>query len=104
MALDMLSGPTDFDIFIFFNSFSIPGAVMFSKGISNVLHFSKFGRVLSFLCVNTELNCSTKIWAFSLLSLKRFPFCFSGATPILSCFLAFMYLQNGLQLLLSKPS
>jgi hypothetical protein len=42
--------------------------------------------------------------AFSLLSLVIEPLCLSGAMPILSCFLALLYLQNGFRSFFSRLS
>ena len=43
-------------------------------------------------------------FAFDRESVIKFPFYFNGATLILSCLLLFVYLQNGLEFLLSNPS
>ena len=53
IALDILSGLTYFETFIFFSNFSIPEVVMFKVGKSDVLHFG-FGKILFFVLVKTK--------------------------------------------------
>ena len=56
ITYDILSGPIDFDTFIFFNSFSIPGAVMTNEGMSNLKHFGNLAKVLVPSFVETEIH------------------------------------------------
>ena len=104
IMFEMLSGPIAFDVFMFCNSFSIPG-VLISSSVSSCLKIlGNTGKTQVPILVNTDLNCSTRICALSLLSLNRDPFRFRGAVPILSCLFDLIYLQNGLLLLFSNPS
>jgi hypothetical protein len=49
------------------------------------------GILLTFSLVKTDENCLIRICAFSLLLFIRCPRSFSGATPMLSCFLDLTY-------------
>ena len=67
-------------------SFSTPLDSIIMFLMDGIFLFDKPGRMLSFTLVNTDWNCSTKMSAFSLESDIKFPFCFKGDTPMLSCF------------------
>ena len=95
MMLGMLSGPTALLMLMLLSNFSMPLVVIFT-GLSGVLALL-FVDGLSLLCfVKTDLNCSTRISALSLLLLNSCPFFFSGCTPILSCLLDLTNRQKGL--------
>ena len=104
--LGIMSCPTALDVLRLDKSFSTPldSMIMFLMGV--IFLFDKSGRMLSFTLVNTDWDCSTKMSAFPLESDIKFPFCFKGDTPMLSCvfFLHLTYFQNGLELLLLRPS
>ena len=100
----MLSGPHALEVTMFFKSFSTPSVLIVKSGSLCRYCFSICGMSKESSIVNTDLNCSTNIWAFSLLSLNREPSFLSGEIPILSCFLDLTYLQNGLLFLFCSPS
>ena len=56
--------------------------------------FSKLGNGLLSSLVKTDLNWSNRIFAFSLESLIRVPFLFSGATPNQICLQVIANLNN----------
>ena len=101
--LGMISGPTALDVFRLDKSFSTPLDSIIMFLMDGIFLFDKSGRMLSFTLVNTDWNCLTKMSAFPLESDIKFPFCFKGDTPMLSCFLHLTYFQNGLEFLLSRP-
>ena len=102
--LGMISGPTALDVFRLDKSFSTPLDSIIMFLMDGIFLLDKSGRMLSFTLVNTDWNCSTKMSAFPFESDIKFPFCFKGDTPMLSCFLHLTYFQNGLEFLLSRPS
>ena len=93
------SGPTDLEVFNLDGSLSTPFSSIFGTVMLDM-----FGIVESVSFVNTDWNCPTRVSALLLESDIRLLFCFSGDTPILSCFQHFTYFQKGLELLLSRPS
>ena len=78
----MLSGPAAFAGFIFLSSFSTPFSVMLRFFITGYWYREKLWVVEDL--VNTDLNCSARMFALPVLSLTSLPFAFSGATAILS--------------------
>ena len=103
ITLAIWSGPCAFDVLIPRSSFWTPSTVMWSSGIDRQALFLVSGRWLSLSLVKTDWNCSTIIWAFSLLALISCPIFFKGGTPTLSWRLDLTYLQNGLELFSSSP-
>ena len=92
----MESGPGALEAWIFRNSFSTPSSVILSSPILVSHSLPTDGIDDDESRVKTELNWFTKMSAFDLLSLSNWPLRFRGDTPIhvLSCCLAFTYLQN----------
>ena len=82
----IMSGPTALDVFRLDKRFSTPLESIIMFLMDRFCSFDKYGRMLSFTLVNTDWNCSTKMSAFPLESDIKFPFCFKGDTPMLSCF------------------
>jgi hypothetical protein len=103
--LGMLSGPVAFEVLMFssiffysiFSNFNMIHVVVFTLIVV-------FGIVGAFPLVKTDIvNWFSSRFALCLLSLISCPLCFSGATPMLSCFLYSTYFQNALLLFLSMP-
>ena len=87
----MLSGPDALEGFIFLRSFATPSCVILMFGMFYWILLCVLGILLTFSLVKTDKNCLIRICAFSLLLFIRCPRSFSGATPMLSCFLDLTY-------------
>ena len=100
----MLSGPDALLMLILCSSFSRPFTVI----LIGVMLFCALSRVdgnLLFVgLVKTDLNWSSNISAFPLLSLTSCVPFLSGAMPPESCRFDFTYFQKGFGLLFSSPS
>ena len=81
ILLGILSGPDDFDGLTFDSNFSSPSCFMII-GLILFLHcIFVDGKVVSVVCVNTDMNCWRRRFAFPLVSLiSCVPF-LSGAIP-----------------------
>ena len=90
----MLSGPLALCVcgLMLLNSFWMPCVVMVSDGITGCGLAPLFGMLSidSVHVVNTDLNCSFKMFAFCIVSATSCPSFFKGATPLLSVLSDFM--------------
>ena len=86
----MLSGPLALCGLMLSSSFRMPGVVMVSGGISGCGLTPLLGMLSIDSVVNTDLNCSFKMFAFCLVSATSCPYFFKGATPLLSVLSDFM--------------
>jgi hypothetical protein len=100
----MLSGPDALERFIFLRSFATPSCVILMLGMFYWTLLCVLGILLTFTLVKTDENCLIRICAFSSLLFIRCPRSFSGAIPMLSCFLDLTYFQKGFVLFFSIPS
>ena len=98
------SGPDALLGFKSCSSFSIHSDVIVSSSMDGNLSPFRVGIAFPSSWVKTDVNWSFKIFALSILSLNNTPSRLSGDIPTLSCFLALMYFQNGLESLLFKLS
>ena len=86
----MLSGPLALCGLMLSSSFWMPGVVMVSGGITGCGLTPLLGMLSIDSVVNTDLNCSFKMFAYCLVSATSCPSFFKGATPLLSVLSDFM--------------